>query len=71
MIVVPELTPETAPLDGLIVATPELALLHTPPVAASLNIIPEPEQTKDGPVIVPGEVEMVRVVVALVPHPVE
>ena len=43
-----------------------LALLHTPPVAASLNPIELPTHTLDGPEIVPalGHALMVSIVVA-------
>ena len=45
--------PVTWPV-ALMVATPGLALLHTPPVAASVRVTGEPIHTDDGPVIVPA-----------------
>ena len=41
------------PVTGSIEAIAGLLLLHTPPPAASLNVMVEPIQTADGPVIEP------------------
>jgi len=51
---VPGLTPDTTPLTEPIVATPALALIHVPPVIASLNVVVDPMQTPNPPEIAVG-----------------
>ena len=70
MVAVPEATPPIVP--PLTVATPVLVLLHTPPVATSLNTIVEPAHTVAVPVIVPATGRRLTVttwVAATVPQP--
>ena len=50
--VVSAVTPVTMPVLPMM-ATPVASLLHTPPVAASANVIVEPVHTSVGPVMRP------------------
>jgi hypothetical protein len=54
MVEVPEDTPVTMPLPVPTVATPVVLLDHTPPPAVLLNVIVDPTQTADDPVIGAG-----------------
>ena len=58
--------PVTVPV-ALTVATPAVLLLHTPPAAASANVVAVPVHTVVVPVIVPavGVADTVTVVVAV------
>ena len=53
MVDVPEIAPHTLPVL-VMVATEVLVLLHTPPVAASVNEVDEPAQTVAVPLMVPA-----------------
>jgi hypothetical protein len=55
MMVVPAITPVTAPLDGLTVAL-AVVDVHVPPEDASVRVMPEPVHTAEGPEIAEGEV---------------
>jgi hypothetical protein len=71
MIVVPAATPVTTPVRLPTIAIPTFLLLQVPPAGESLKVIESPEQTFDGPVIVPGADNMVIVLVAIavvLPH---
>ena len=54
MVTLPPDKPVTRPVDGLIEAVAGTLLLHTPPVAASLNVVVRPWQTLVAPVIAAG-----------------
>lgn len=58
-------TPVTAPVAGLTVATAVLALLHAPPGTASVNVMTLPVQPVDGPPIAAGMPLMVTSAVAI------
>ena len=64
MVVVPALTPVTAPVLPT-VAIAVLLLLHTPPVVASLNVVVAPEHTDFVPVTVPADGMEPKVTVAV------
>ena len=53
MIVVPADIPLTTP-DILTLAIPVLLLLHTPPLAASLNVVVDPAHTVAVPLMIPA-----------------
>jgi hypothetical protein len=63
---VPKLTPVISPVDDP-ADTFKLLALHTPPVIASPNVITEPMQTADRPVIAAGTGFTVIVLVAVQP----
>lgn len=63
----PAVTPVTMPVPEPTVATPVLALLHPPPVVASLNVVVCPAHTLSVPVIVAGRGLTVTVTKALQP----
>jgi len=66
MVGVPAVTPlTTPPLE--IVASPELLLVHVPPLVPSANVILDPVQTLVGPVIATGVVLTVSICVAIQP----
>jgi len=54
IVTVPPLTPVTIPEEELMVATPVLLLLHTPPPVALLNVMLAPGHTADVPVMAAG-----------------
>lgn len=56
IVVIPEVTPVTTPVNDPAVATPGVPEVHTPPPVASLKIVFEPIHTTGVPVITPGEV---------------
>ena len=71
MVVVPEVIPFTTP-EVPTVATTVLVLLHTPPVAVSVNAVDEPAHTVAVPVIVPAPgagLTVTLIVAATVPQP--
>ena len=70
IVTVPATRPVTTP-DVLTVATVGLLLLHVPPLDAMLNGVLEPTHTDVAPDMVPAPEDIVTVVVASVPHPVE
>ena len=63
IVVVPANTPVTIPVEEPIVATVGVLLLHVPPVVASLNVVVEPSQTVNVPVIPAGDGLTVTIVV--------
>jgi hypothetical protein len=54
IVVVPQLTPVTTPVDMLTVAMAGLELLQTPPAVASVSVIELPGPTDDGPLMAAG-----------------
>ena len=66
----PEVRPLTTPKE-FTVATKVLVLLHTPPVAASVNVVDEPAHTTGVPLIVPADagLTVTMTVAATVPQP--
>ena len=64
MVAVPPLIPVTRPVVPTL-ATAILLLLHTPPDAASVRAIEEPEHTVDKPVITPAFADRLIVTVAV------
>ena len=54
MVDVPADTPVTTPVVALMLATPVLLLLHTPPDELLLNVVVLPTQTLDMPEIGPN-----------------
>lgn len=67
----PALTPVTVPV-ALTLAMALLALLHTPPVVASVRVTEEPAHTVVGPDMVPADgagLIVTVVVAATVPQP--
>ena len=68
MIVVPEITPVTIPLDVPIVATKVLLLLHVP-TPPSVRVIVDPGQTDKGPDMPEGSGFTVMVFVVVHPVP--
>ena len=61
IVLVPEPTPETTPVEEPIVATDVVPLLHIPPEAVSDTVIVKPTQTLSGPVMTPGKGTIVAV----------
>ena len=66
MVEVPAVTPVINPVVPLIVATPGVALVHTPPITVELNVVVEPTHTVAVPLKVPvlGVALIVTVLVA-------
>jgi hypothetical protein len=65
----PAVVPETTPPATVALL---LLALHAPPAAASVNVIDEPTQTVDGPVMLPAfgnELTVMVFVAVAVPHP--
>jgi hypothetical protein len=67
IVVVPEVTPVTIPVDEPIVATPGVLLLHEPPPVLLVNVIVEPGHTVPGPTIGPAADITLTVVVTRQP----
>ena len=65
----PALTAVALPVDGSIVATVVVLLLHAPPVVISLNVVTSPAHISAGPMINDGKEITFRVVVAEQPVP--
>jgi hypothetical protein len=65
MIVVPAATPVTTPVPEPTVATVVVPLLHLPPKVVSLNVVVNPTQTCDVPVMGPGPAKIVTLIAAL------
>ena len=63
IVVVPEVTPVTIPVDEPTVATPVALLVHDPPPVLLVNVIVEPGHTVPGPTIGPAADMTLTVVV--------
>ena len=65
----PGAVPQTTPVRLPIAATPELLLLHVPPLVASVSVTQLPVQTLVGPAIADGNALTVTACVAIQPVP--
>ena len=61
MMVVPDATPVTAPVEEPMVATPGVPLVHVPPVGVLLSVVVAPMQAPVVPEMVPGKAFTVMV----------
>ena len=72
MVVVPDATPVTVPLDEPMVALAGVLLAHVPPVVASVRVVDEPTHTDVAPLIEAGSGLIVTLALPSVPqHPKE